>query len=81
MLRFLILISFLLVPLEANSKKDGLAYLNTIREHAGLINLKTNKALEKAATSHAKYLIQNQTNGHYQKKGKSSCYLQHINSG
>ena len=72
MLRFFILISFLLVPLEANSKKDGLAYLNTIREHAGLINLKTNKALEKAATSHAKYLIQNQTNGHYQKKGKSS---------
>ena len=70
MLRFFILVSLVLVSLEANSKKDGLAYLNTIREHAGLIKMKTNKALEKAANSHAKYLIQNQSNGHYEKKGK-----------
>ena len=70
MLRFFILVSLLLVSLEANSKQDGLAYLNTIREHAGLIKLKTNKSLEKAAASHAKYLIQNQRNGHYEKKGK-----------
>ena len=70
MLRFFILISFLLVSLEANAKKTGLEYLNTIREHSGLIKLKNNKNLQKAATSHAKYLIQNQQNGHYQKKGK-----------
>jgi len=29
-------------------------------------------ALEKAAASHAKYLVQNQTNGHYEKSGKYS---------
>jgi hypothetical protein len=61
---------FLLVSLEANSKNKGLDYLNNIREHTGLIKLKMNNTLEKAATSHAKYLIQNQKNGHYQQKGK-----------
>ena len=70
MLRFFIFLSLLLVSLEANSEKEGLTYLNTIREHAGLIKLKNNKLLHKAANSHAKYLIQNQKNGHYQKKGK-----------
>lgn len=72
MLRFFIFLSLLFVSLEANAEKAGLEYLNTIREHAGLIKLKNNKSLQKAATSHAKYLIQNQTNGHYQKKGKYS---------
>ena len=72
MLRLFIIISILLVSLEANSEKEGLAYLNTIREHAGLIKLKNNKFLQKAAHSHAKYLIQNQQNGHYEKKGKYS---------
>jgi len=62
----------LLVSLEANSDKHGLEYLNKIREHSGLIALKPNKALEKAAASHAKYLVQNQTNGHYEKSGKYS---------
>jgi hypothetical protein len=60
----------MLVSLEANSKEEGLAYLNTIRKSAGLIELKSNKTLDNAAAAHAKYLIQNQTNGHYQKKGK-----------
>jgi len=63
---------FLLVSLEANSDKHGLAYLNKIREHTGLTALKSNKALENAAASHAKYLVQNQTNGHYEKSGKYS---------
>ncbi len=72
MLRFFIITTLLLVFLEANSEKVGLAYLNNIREHAGLIKLKTNKALQRAAVSHAKYLIQNQRNGHYEKKGKYS---------
>ncbi len=70
MLRFFIITTLLLVSLEADAPKGGLAYLNNIREHAGLIKLKTNKALQNAATSHAKYLIQNQSNGHYEKKGK-----------
>lgn len=70
MLRFFILLALLLASLQADAKKDGLAYLNDIREDAGLIRLKKNKALEKAATSHAHYLIQNQINSHYQKRGK-----------
>ena len=70
MLRSFIIVILVLVSLEAGTKKDGLAYLNDIRAHAGLIPLKPNKALEKAANAHAKYLIQNQYNGHYQKKGK-----------
>jgi hypothetical protein len=71
-LRFFTIVTLLLVSLEANSEKDGLSYLNTIREHAGLIQLKSNKNLQSAAASHAKYLIQNQRNGHYEKKGKYS---------
>jgi hypothetical protein len=69
-LRFFIIIFFFLVSLEANSNNDELAYLNSIRNHAGLINLKRNEALEKAATAHAQYLIKNQHNGHYEKKDK-----------
>lgn len=72
MLRFFIFVSLLLVSLEANSQKEGLSYLNNIRENSGLIKLKNNKSLQKAANSHAKYLIQNQRNGHYEKKGKYS---------
>ncbi|MBT8344160.1 MAG: CAP domain-containing protein [Sulfurovum sp.] len=70
MLRFFIFLGLLLVSLEASDEKAGLEYLNSIREHAGLIKLNNNKNLQKAATSHAKYLIQNQHNGHYEKKGK-----------
>ena len=70
MLRFFILLSLLLVSLEGSAEKAGLEYLNTIREHAGLIQLKSNKNLQSAATSHARYLVQNQRNGHYEKKGK-----------
>jgi len=69
-LHFFIFVSLLLVSLEANNEKAGLAYLNNIREHAGLIKLRNNKSLQKAANSHAEYLIQNQRNGHYEKKGK-----------
>ncbi len=72
MLRFFIIVTLLLVSLEASSEKEGLTYLNNIREHAGLIKLKSNKNLQNAAASHAKYLIQNQRNGHYEKKGKYS---------
>jgi hypothetical protein len=71
-LRFYLFFSLLLIFLEANSQKDGLTYLNNLREQAGLIRLNHNKTLQSAATSHAQYLIQNQTNGHYEKKGKYS---------
>jgi len=71
-LHFYLFIALSLVFLEANNEQDGLAYLNNIRVHAGLIKLQINKALQGAATSHAKYLIENQINGHYEKKGKYS---------
>jgi hypothetical protein len=71
-LRFFIIVTLLLLSLEANSQKEGLSYLNHIRENAGLIKLKPHEALQTAATSHAKYLIRNQKNGHYEKKGKYS---------
>jgi len=71
-LRLTLFTALVLVSLEAGSNQHGLAYLNKIREHSGLIALKPNKALEKAAASHAKYLVQNQTNGHYEKSGKYS---------
>ncbi|HSR73771.1 MAG TPA: CAP domain-containing protein [Sulfurovum sp.] len=58
------------VFLEANSQREGLVYLNTIRERAGLITLKSNSVLQKAAASHAKYLIRHQNSGHYEKHGK-----------
>ncbi|MCO4844980.1 MAG: CAP domain-containing protein [Sulfurovum sp.] len=72
MSHFFIILTLLLVSLEANSEKAGLAYLNKIRENTGLIKFKNNKSLQKSANSHAKYLIQNQRNGHYEKKGKYS---------
>jgi len=70
LLRIFLFITFLLVCLEASATKNGLDYLNTIRTNAGLIKLKAHKALDSAASSHAKYLIQNQRNGHYEKRGK-----------
>ena len=62
----------LAISLEANSSKEGLTYLNTLRKNAGLITLKNNTSLAKSASSHAKYLIRNQTNGHYEKRGRYS---------
>lgn len=68
--RLTLLTALLLGSLEANSDKHGLAYLNKIRTEAGLITLKPNRSLQHAAASHAKYLVQNQTKGHYEKSGK-----------
>ena len=58
------------MTLTASTTKEGLTYLNTLRTNAGLIALHENKALTRAANAHAKYMIQNQTHGHYEKKGK-----------
>lgn len=69
-LHFYLFFLLLSVSLGANSHKEGLAYLNSIRQQAGLIKLKSNNALQNAAASHAKYLIRHQSSGHYQKNGK-----------
>ncbi len=68
---FLFLLA-LCVSLEANGKKEALAYLNSTRVASGLIPFRQNSFLEKAATSHAKYIIRNQISGHTEKKGKYS---------
>ena len=71
MLRLFLFIS-LSLNLFAGAQKEGLAYINNLRTHAGLIKLTPNTFLNKAAKSHAKYLIQNQSHGHYEKKGRYS---------
>ena len=68
---FLFLLA-LSVSLEASSKKEVLSYLNATRVASGLIPFRHNSFLEKAATSHAKYIIRNQISGHTEKKGKYS---------
>jgi uncharacterized protein YkwD len=45
-------------------------YLNYLRKKAGLIPLKLNKQLGRAAKNHANYLINNSTIGHYEDKSK-----------
>ncbi len=57
------------MTLEAKQKQSAFKYLNSIRQDAGLIKFKSNKKLDKAAASHAKYLFRQQKNGHYEKKG------------
>ena len=51
-------------------QSTSLTYLNTLRTKAGLVPFSTNKALSRAASSHAKYLTRQQSNGHYEKKGR-----------
>jgi len=57
------------VTLHAKEDQNALGYLNSIRQDAGLIKFKPNKKLAKAAASHAKYLVRQQKNGHYEKRG------------
>ncbi|MDQ7084525.1 MAG: CAP domain-containing protein [Sulfurovum sp.] len=66
----LLLLGFVLTSLLAHSSTKGLDYLNSIRSHTGLSTLKPSKILDKSSQSHAKYLIANQTVGHYQRKDK-----------
>lgn len=67
-LRVLTFLIFLSFWVKADTDTKGLAYLNNIRANAGLIKFKHNTALEKAASSHAKYLILNQVYGHTEKR-------------
>ncbi len=68
---FIVFVVFF-TTLFAGGSKEGLAYINSLRTHAGLIPFHTNSILTKTAKSHAKYLIRNQKMGHFQKKGKSA---------
>jgi len=70
MFRSLVLFFVALFILEAGgSKSSAIAYLNSIRQEAGLIKLTSDTSLGKAAVSHAKYLLAQQKYGHYEKKG------------
>ncbi len=63
------LLSFTL--LSAKGSQDALKYLNEIRQHTGLVKFKSNKKLDRAAKSHANYLVRQQKHGHYEKKGRA----------
>ena len=62
-------LSFFTALLSANEKEDALSYINSLRQKSGLIKFKANKRLDKAASSHASYLLRQQKHGHYEKKG------------
>ena len=71
-LKYLSLLGLVLLcsmPLHAKKTQGALEYLNAHRQKSGLIKFKPNKHLNKAAKSHASYLVQQQKNGHYEKKG------------
>jgi len=57
------------VFLQSAPQKHALAYLNQIRQQAGMIVLQPNKRLNRAAKAHAKYLLRQQKFGHFEKKG------------
>ena len=48
---------------------EGIKYLNQIRQKSGLIPFAYDQHLEKAATSHAKYLLSHQNYGHNENRG------------
>ncbi|MFT7824670.1 MAG: CAP domain-containing protein [Sulfurimonas sp.] len=54
---------------EASQKNIALEYLNTFRIQSGLIPLRSDRLLDKAAISHAHYLLRQQKIGHYEKSG------------
>jgi hypothetical protein len=51
------------------NRYEGLSYLNNIRAHLGMIKFKVNRSLNKSSLAHSNYLIQNQSTGHYERKG------------
>ncbi len=53
----------------AYEKSMALDYLNTLRQETGMSRYITNKILQKAAMTHANYLIQNHKLGHFEKEG------------
>jgi hypothetical protein len=69
LLRLVVVLLLTFVTLESKEHQSALAYLNSIRQDAGLIQFNSNKKLDKAAASHANYLVRQQKIGHYEKKG------------
>lgn len=69
MLRLVVVLLLTFVTLDAKEDQSALVYLNSIRQDVGLIKFKPNKKLDKAAKSHANYLVRQQKIGHYEKKG------------
>jgi hypothetical protein len=69
LLRLALVLLLTFTTLYAKENQNALDYLNTIRQNAGLIKFKPNKKLGKAARSHAHYLVRQQKNGHYEKRG------------
>ena len=69
--RFTIVLLCLFTYLEAKETQSALTYLNNIRQKSGLIALRSNAQLSKAAKAHARYLVRHQKNGHYERKGKT----------
>lgn len=70
LLRLLIVFLLTFIVLGAKENVSALEYLNSIRQKAGLIRFQPNKKLDKAAASHAGYLLQHQKNGHYEVNGR-----------
>ncbi len=70
LLRLLIVFLLTFVAIDAKENQNALGYLNSIRQNAGLIQFKPNNQLNKAARSHANYLLRQQKNGHYEKMGR-----------
>jgi len=69
LLRLIIVFLLTFALLDAKENQSALGYLNSIRQNVGLIQFKPNKQLDKAARSHANYLLRQQKNGHYEQKG------------
>ena len=65
MLRLVVVLLLAFITLEAKQNQTALDYINSIRQDTGLIKFKPNKKLDKAAASHANYLLRQQKNGHY----------------
>ncbi len=57
------------IPLVVMGEASALSYLNTLRHQAGLQRLHPNKQLAKAASAHARYLLEVQQFGHTERKG------------
>ncbi|WP_322049539.1 CAP domain-containing protein [Paraburkholderia sp. J67] len=56
---------------SGNAASDGTAYINAVRQNAGLVALPANAGLATASGDHATYLVDNQAYGHTETAGKT----------
>jgi hypothetical protein len=66
----ILFISVLFLGLAKAQDANALHYLNDLRHKSGLIPFKSNHILNRAAKAHARYLIRQQINTHYEKRGR-----------